>query len=358
MSSSIGILGVGTYLPPEVRTNDWWPEHVVQRWQERATRRMDRMRSDLANAPSEAARKTMQAIIDLAADPFGGTRERRIMPAGMTAAEMETNAAREAIARAGIAKEEIDLVLSYTMIPDYINVPTACVVHGNLELEERCTTMAVDAVCNSFLMQLTLAQGMIASGAARYALLTQSSAISRLPASGEPIDIAGGDAASAIVLGPVAEGRGILASSHHTDGKLWGALVCGVPDQGWYDGRCIAYSVDNAANANMIVRLAERASQVVGESLAKANLSKDEVAFYASHQALKWLRPLSQECAGLTNAKFVDHFEYTGTVSAVNLPLQLAVAEKEGLLHPGEVVACFQGGTGMTWSGMALRWGR
>lgn len=358
MSKSIGILGVSTYLPPEVRTNDWWPDHVVKKWQERAARRIERMRAELESAPSEAARKAMQAVIDSASDPFIGTRERRVMPDGMKATDMMTEAAREAIARSEVPKEEIDLVLSYAMIPDYINVPPACIVHGNLGLEERATTLAVDAVCNSFLMQLTLAQAMIASGAARYALLVQSSAITRLPPSEEPIDVAGGDAASAVVVGPVSDGRGILATSHHTDGKLWGALVCGVPGGHWYDGRCVTYSHDHAANANMILRLPERAGHVLGEAFAKAGVAKEDVSFYASHQPLKWFRPLSQECAGLSKAKFVDHFEYTGTVSAVNIPFQLAVGEKEGLLRPGDLVACFQGGTGMTWSAAALRWGK
>jgi 3-oxoacyl-[acyl-carrier-protein] synthase-3 len=357
MKQSIGILGVGTYLPPEVRRNDFWPDHLVARWRERALRRVDRMRADLANAPTEAARKTMEAIIEIAADPFGGARERRVMQEGMNATDMETRAAEQAIARSGVAKDQIDLVLSYTMIPDFINVPSACVVHKNLGLEERCTTLAVDAVCNSFLMQLTLAQGMIASGAARYALLTQSSALTHLPASGEVVDAAGGDGAAAVVVGPVSGGRGILSYSHHADGSLAGALVCGVPDGRWYDGRCVAYSADNRANANMIVRLAERAGQVVGESLEKAGIAREEVAFYASHQALHWLRRLGQECSGLTHARYVDHFEYTGTISAANLPFQLAVAEREGLLRPGDVVACYQGGTGMTWSGMAMRWG-
>ncbi|HVH42803.1 MAG TPA: hypothetical protein VM925_10690, partial [Labilithrix sp.] len=152
MSKSIGILGVGTYLPPEIRKNDWWPEHTTRKWQERAARAVERARADLDSAPTEGARKAAEAILALAKDPFQGSRERRVMAADMKASDMETLAAKEAIARSGIPQEEIDLVLSYTMIPDYINVPSACVVHGNLGLKERCTTMAVDAVCNSFLM--------------------------------------------------------------------------------------------------------------------------------------------------------------------------------------------------------------
>jgi 3-oxoacyl-[acyl-carrier-protein] synthase-3 len=354
----VGVLGVAAYLPPVVRTNDFWPSELSRKWQEKAARRLARTREQLAAETGTVARRTLEAIVALGDDPFMGSRERRTMPDGMKAWDMETIAAREAIARAGIDKGEIDLVLGYTMIPDFINVPSACVVHSNLGLSSRCTTLGVDAVCNSFMMQLWLARSMIASGQARYALVTQSSALaSRLPASGEPIDVSGGDGAAALVLGPVSEGRGILAASHHAEGSLWGALVCGAPGKHWTEDRCYAYPEDKTANHDMVSRITERASQVVAEALDDAGLRPADVDFYACHQPFSWLRPASQAGIGMTKARFVDHFHYTGTVSAVNLPLQMAVAEKEGLLGPGDVVACFQGGTGMTWSGMVLRWG-
>jgi 3-oxoacyl-[acyl-carrier-protein] synthase III len=356
--ASIGILGVSAYLPPTIRTNDWWPESTTNRWKERAARSVDRTRDELSSMPTEAAKKAADAIIGLTSDPFQGSRERRIMSEGMKASDMETIAAKEAIERSGIAKDQIDLVLSYTMTPDFINVPAACVIHGNLGLSERCMTLAVDAVCNSFLMQLTLAKAMIESGAARYALLTQAAGISRLPPSGEVLDAVCGDGASAVVVGPVSEGRGILSYSHRTDGTKWGALVCGVPGGHWADGKAIAYSEDPKANANMFVRIAQRAGQVVGEALTTAGVAPKDVAFFASHQGLKWLRSLAQDCCDLQHARFVDHFPYTGTLSAANLPFQLAMAERDRLIVPGDVVACFQGGTGMTWSGMAIRWGR
>ena len=327
-------------------------------WLERSRRRLEKTRAELAAETSDVARKTLETIIALGDDPFQGSVERRVMPDGMKAWDMETKAAEIAIARSGVPRNEIDLVLSYTMIPDFINVPSACVVHANLGLKDECTTMAVDAVCNSFMMQLTLAQAMIASGQARYALLTQSSALaSRLPPCGEPIDVSGGDGASAIVLGPVSEGRGILSYAHRTEGKLWGALVCGAPGKHWTEDRCFAYPEDKSANLDMVSRITARADQVVNDALAKAELGPKDVDFYACHQPFKWLRPASQAGIGMTNARHVDHFHYTGTISAVNLPFQLAVGERENLLRPGDVVACFQGGTGMTWSGMTLRWG-
>lgn len=357
MNKSIGILGVAAYLPPTIRSNTWWSDEVVRSWKDKAARRMDKLHEALVNENTPGARMTLDALSALANDPFQGARQRRVIADSATASDMETIAAREAIARSGVERSQIDLVLSHQICPDYINVPSAAVVHGNLGLSERCTTLGTDAACNSFTMQLTLAHGMISSGLARYALLTQSSTLTRFPDSGEMIDAWGGDGASAVVVGPVSEGRGVLSFSHHTNGKLWGALVCGVPGKRWQDERCVIYSIDRAANLDMVVRIADRAKQVVDESVSKAGVSKSDIQFFAGHQGFKWLLPVSQECAGLEHARTVEHFHYTGTVSSVNLPLQMAVAEKEGILKPGDLLTTFQGGTGMTWSSMTMRWG-
>ena len=358
MKQSIGVLGVGSYVPPEVRGNDWWPEHVVARWQEKAGRRLEKLRAEFAKDENPGAKLSLAAIEALKSDPFQGGRERRVMPPGMNASDMETMAAREAVERSGVDPNEIDAVLSYVICPDFINVPSACVVQANLGLKERTVAMNVDAVCNSFAMQMSMARGLIASGQARQVLITQASAMSRLPQSGELFDNWFGDAATALVLGPVSEGRGILSHSHHVDGKLHGAFVCGVPGKRWYDDMCVAYSEDHKAHLDMLVRITDRARQVVDEALADAGLDHRAVDFYACHQAFRWLREVTQEHTGLTGARFVDHFHWTGTVSAANLPLQLAIGEKEGLLKPGDVIATFQGGTGMTWSSMVMRWGK
>jgi 3-oxoacyl-[acyl-carrier-protein] synthase-3 len=359
ITKSVGVLGIGAYLPPGIRKNDYWPEGVSRDWHQRAAKKLVSTREHLQKDGSPIAHASLRAIANVGPDGFMGVNERRTMTDGMKAWDMETVAAREAIQRSGIDPGEIDLVLGYTMIPDYINVPSGAVVHGNLGLSEHCTTMNIDAVCNSFMMQLTIAQGMIQSGQARYALLTQSSGLAtKLPPSGEPVDVTGGDGAAALVLGPVSDDRGILSYSHHTDGKLWGALVCGAPGKHWTEDRCYAYSEDKAAGHDMVSNIVHRAHLVVNESLEKAKLTPDDVGFYACHQPFAWLRPASQDAIGLKNAKYIDHFHYAGSLSAANLPFQLAVGEREGLLRPGDIVTCFQGGTGITFSGMTLRWGR
>ena len=355
---NVGIHGIGVYLPETIRRNDWWPAAQIAKWRERAERRLDRIKQMYEHPPTEGARMALAELLRLGDDPFQGGRERRVIGEHQTAADMEAAAGAEALRRAGIDPKQIDLNLSFTLCPDYINVPTACIVHHRLGLPERCMTLAVDAVCNSFMMQLSMAQEMIRSGRARYALLTQSSAITRLAQSGEHYDTWFGDAATAVVLGPVADGKGILAYSHHTDGSLHKSMMCGVPGARWFnEGSAITYSEDPAANYNMVVQITDRAKQVVDEALAEAGLSPDRIDFFACHQAFLWLRQVAQRHLGLTNARWVDTFSWAGTVSGANLPLVMSLGEREGLLKPGDSVALFQGGTGMTWSGMILRWG-
>ncbi|HEY2746905.1 MAG TPA: 3-oxoacyl-[acyl-carrier-protein] synthase III C-terminal domain-containing protein [Polyangia bacterium] len=357
-TKNVGILSVGVYLPETRRRNDHWSPDVVARWRSKAAARLQRTQGEFAHLEDKGLRMALEALAALGDDPFQGLEERRVMSADMTAADMETMAARDAIARAGIDPQQIDLLLSYTMCPDYINVPTGCVVHANLGLREHCQTMAVDAVCNSFIMQLTLAQSMIQSGRARYALLTQSSAITRMPGSGEHYDTWWGDAGTAVIVGPVAENAGIVGVSHYTDGTLHKALVAGVPGKRWFDlGEVIAYSEDHRANFDMIAKIAERSKQVLDDCFAESKVTADKIDFYACHQAFLWLRDVTQRYVGMRNARWVDTFKWAGTVSAANLPLVLATGEREGVLKSGDLVALFQGGTGMTWSGMTLRWG-
>lgn len=358
MSKNIGIHGVGSFVPPEVRGNDWWPKDVVDRWQAKAGRRLEKLREEFARETSEGSRMSLAAIEALDTDPFQGGYQRRVMPEGMTAADMEIAAARDAVERSGIDPKEIGAVLSYVLCPDFINVPSGCAVAAKLGLPERTLSMNVDAVCNSFAMQLSMARGLVASGQAKYVLLTQASAMGRFPQSGELFDNWFGDAATAVVVGEVSEGRGILAQSHHVAGHLGGAFVIGVPGKRWYDDRCVSYSEDHKAHLDMLVRITDRAKQVVHEALADAGLRPEDVDFYACHQAFKWLREVTQKYTELSRAKAVDHFHWTGTVSASNLPLQLAIGEKEGLLKDGDVVSTFQGGTGMTWSSLVMRWGK
>lgn len=318
---------------------------------------MERVREAMADDRTEIGRATLAAMEGVLDDPFQGAIERRVMPDDMKASDMETAAAREVLDRVGISVQDIDAVLSHQICPDFINVPSAAVVHGNLGLRERAQAVMIDAACNSFANQLVVAQGLIASGRARYVLCTQSSSQSRLPATGEVIDTWVGDAASAVIIGPVREGRGLRSATFHTNGKLWGSLVCGVPGDRWQNGRCSIYSEDPKSNLEWVTRLPHLARVAVDEALIDARIKHDEVSFFASHQGFRWLHAVTLSAVGLAHSKSVEHFTMTAAISSVSLPLQFALGQKEGLLKPDDIVVTFQGGTGMTWSATVLKWG-
>ena len=361
MNDNVGIISVGVYLPDEVRTNDFWPAAIasswLQKWQEKLPA-MSGWYADDEEARSSGTAQVLQALMEIKNDPFQGSKERRVAPPDMPSSEMETRAARDAIARAGLTAADIDMLVAYSSVPDFLTTPNACAVHRALGLPERCFTFSLEAACNSFLTQLSLAEKMIRSGQARHALLVQSSNFTRLiPREYSPSPMFG-DGATAVLIGPVAAGAGILGQSHRTNGRLHDALATGVPGKRWYDeGRCVFYANNLDLAREQIVVVADHSRQVIHEALAAASLAPSDVDFYAPHQGTAWLRQVTQKFCGLERARYTDTFPFAASLSAANIPLVLATAQRENNLRSGDVVAMFGGGAGETWSSIVLRWG-
>jgi len=352
MDRRVGLLGVATYLPPETRYNDWWPAATVARW-------LDGRRA--APPPPEpttpAMARVLAAMAEQALDPFQGVVERRVMPADMTSTDMEVQAAERAIANAQIDRHEIDLLLTHTAVPEYLLSNAACVLHHRLGLAPACFAMQAEASGHSFMMQLAIAEVMIASGRARYALLVQSAASSRLLDRDEPQAPLFGDGAAAVVVGPVARG-GLLATVHRTDGTHPRALIASVRGGRWYDGGPIVlHRGDLLAARQVFLETADRAIDVVGAALREAGEVAGDVDFFAVHQGTPWLRQITQEVLGLTRARAVDTFAHTGYLFGASIPLVLETAQRQGLVAPDQLVVLHGGGVGATYGATVLRWG-
>ena len=269
---SVGILGLGTYLPPHVRTNDWWPAEVVAGWGERMAHRATRPDAGV-EALTPGQRATMAAMGAGASDPFRGARERRVMGDDMTAPGMEAIAARQALQRAKVLPSEIDVILTQTPVPEHLMVNGACVTHKLLELPRRCIALATDGACNGFALHASLAQALIASGQARHVLSVHSSAITRVHGPVEPHSAWWGDGAAAAVFGQVADGKGLRAAVHNSDGASCEALVLGVPGKRWYDdGAITTHSVDREHTRTMLMTLVDRAQTAIGDAIQLAGI--------------------------------------------------------------------------------------
>lgn len=354
---SAGIWSVGTYLPPIIRTNDHWGPDVLAAWARKKAPGHGAQREEPVD--TEGARRTMAEMETLKGDIFQGAVERRVIPDDMSAADMEQKAAEQAMARAGVSPGDIDFIMSVQFCPDDLQIIPAARLQHRLGLSPHTMSVTVDAVCNSFQSQLNLAAGLIATGQYRCGLLVQSSSATRLLETHDTFTPFFGDGATAVVVGEVQPGYGLLSSVHRSDGALADGMVTGVPGKHWHDeGKVRAYVRDGLQTRTVFLSLLDYAKEVVPAAVAQAGLGLEDVTFYASHQATSWLRRGSQAYIGLEHAKTVDTFPFTATLSAANLPMVMATALSEGLLEDGDVVAMFSGGTGISYSGSVLRWGR
>jgi 3-oxoacyl-[acyl-carrier-protein] synthase-3 len=347
MRLHVGILGLGVYLPADIRRNDWWPAETVARWM-----------SGRRPAGATPTSIVETAMAEQARDPFQGAVERRVMPAEMSSTDMEEHAARAAFADAGIDPQTIDLVLLHTLAPDWLATNTACVLHHRLGLRRDCFTLQIEAAQHSFPMQLSLANAMIASGQAKRALLVQSCPSSKLLDYSMPLSAAFGDGASAVIVGAVSEGRGMLGSSRFTDGTHPRMLIASVPGGRWYDdGRAMLHLADPIAAREILTSTVELASGAITAALADAGLAASDVTVSSIHQGQPWLQRLVCEAAGITHARSIDVHARTGHLFAALIPSNLHAAVDAKLLAADDVVVIAGGGNGMTYGASVLRWG-
>jgi len=354
----VGIHAVGLYMPETIRGNDWWPAAIVEKWRQDAWMRALSTRRAPPTGAGQGTLRTLAAMAEVEADPFLGGKERRIRPEGMPSSDMEIAAARDALARSGVRPADIGVLMVANSLPDYLAVPTAPRVHKELGLPPGCLSFAVDASSESFHKQLALAEALIRGGSVRFALLVQSCGSVHLTRQQDPHSAWFGDMATAQVAGPVQEGRGLLGQAHRTDGNYYDALVAGVPGAAWHTGPIHLYVAKPEVARGMLLNVVEMGKQTVDEALSRAGATPAQVDFYACHQATIWFRRVTQEHMELTHARSVDFYPWAASVGASNVPLALSLGERDGLLKPGDLVVTYAGGSGVTWSSVALRWGK
>jgi 3-oxoacyl-[acyl-carrier-protein] synthase-3 len=349
----IGILGLGMHLPPAARTNDWWPPEVVARW------RLGRGGEPPPGELSPSAQAIVGAMREQGTDPFQGSVIRYVLADTASLVELEALAARDAIARAGVSAHDIDLVLTCSTPTDYQLTNSACALHEALGLPRNAYALHVDGAQHAFLMQLSLARSMILAGEAHFALLVQSSAVSRLLEPTSPISPMFGDGATAVVVGPVAADKGILASTHRTDGRLPNTLIATVPGHHWYaDGRSVLHMADPVGMRDILLRTVEVSRESILAALAAAGHRPEDVDVFAMHQGMPWLRRLVQDHTDLGRARAVDTFAATAHLFGAFLPSTLVAARDQGILGDGDLVVLAGGGNGMSYGAAVVRWGR
>ncbi|MER5640763.1 beta-ketoacyl-ACP synthase III [Kitasatospora sp. NPDC002227] len=330
MTAAVGILATGSYLPADRVSNQVVAERagVTEEW---------------------ILRKT-------------GIRERRYAAESEATSDLAVEAARAALARAGIGPEQVSLIVVATSTPDQPQPATACLVQHRLGAVN-AAAFDLNAVCSGFVFALATAARLLpeADGTVRgHALVIGADTYSRIiDRADRRTAVLFGDGAGAVVLGPVRPGHGLLGTRLTSRGDRADLIRVEA------GGSRLPASEKTVAEGQHWFRMEGRAVRdfvaaelpgAVREILDRHGVSAGEVDHFVPHQANGVLLGEILPSLGLELAQIHLEVAEHGNTSAASIPLALDAAHRSGALRDRDLVLLAGFGGGMTLGTALLRW--
>lgn len=307
-----GIIGVGKYAPEKVLTN-----HDLEK---------------MMDTSDEWIRTRT------------GIEERRIAGDDIETSDMGYEAARKAMDNARIKPEEIDMILVATVTPDMSFPSVACMLQERLGCVN-AAAMDVSAACAGFMYGVATAKQFIESGSAGHILVVGVEKLSKITDwKDRNTAVLFGDGAGAVVMGPVSEGRGVLAFDLGADGT---------------GGKHLYQKEHIVMNGREVFKFAVRQ---MGESsvkvLEKAGLTKEDVDLLIPHQANIRIMEAARQRLELPEEKMSKMVHKYGNTSSASIPMVIADEMEAGKIKDDDIIVLVGFGGGLTWGAIALKWGR
>jgi 3-oxoacyl-[acyl-carrier-protein] synthase-3 len=284
-----------------------------------------------------------------------GIRQRHRARDDQPTSDLAVEAAKKALAAAGKTAADVDLIVVATTTPDMTFPATASIVQRKLGAPT-CIAFDVQAVCTGFVYAISVADGFVARGHAKCALVIGAEEMSRLMDwTDRSTCVLFGDGAGAVVLEPV-EGqgtpadRGILGFSLRSDGTKTDLLyVDGGPSTTGTVGHL--RMAGNQVFRHAVVNIAE----AVTSAAAAAGIEVSDVDWFVPHQANQRIIKGVGDRLGLDEAKVVSTVAQHANTSAASIPLALDAAIQDGRIKRGDLVLLEAMGGGLTWGACAFR---
>ena len=290
-----------------------------------------------------------------------GIRERHIVEPGVATSDLAAEAARQAIARAGLKPSDIDFIVVGTTTPDMLFPSTACLVQHKIGAT-RAWGYDLFAACSGFTYALTTAAQMVSNGGSRHALVIGADVMSSI------IDytdrttcvIFGDGAGAAVVEASGDPDIGIIDFENYVDGN-GGPALC-MPA-----GGSLHPASDETVKKRMhfvkqdgqtVFRFAVRNTEEVCRRILDRNqVAAADLDLLVSHQANRRIIESAAEKLGLPLDKVIINIEHYGNTTAATIPLALDDAVRNCRLKRGDLVLLVSVGAGFTVGSILLRWG-
>jgi 3-oxoacyl-[acyl-carrier-protein] synthase-3 len=290
-----------------------------------------------------------------------GIRERRIARADEAASDLALRASERALAEAGVAPGEVELIIMATVTPD-----TQCPAGANwLEAKlgaVNAVSFDVTAACTGFLFALSIAEQYIKNGVYRNALVVASEIMSRtLDWTDRETCILWGDGAGAAMIREVEDGHQILSTHIHTDGAGGEGLL--LPGGGSKTTPISHESVEKKLHnldmiaANQSVKVAvKRFAEGCEEALRHNAFTLDDIKVIIPHQAnIRILQGMAKRLDCSMDKIYLTIEKY-GNISSATVPIALDEAVHDGTVQPGDLILLTAFGGGLTWGSCLIRW--
>lgn len=324
---SVGIVGVGSYVPENVLTN-----------------------ADLENIV-ETNNEWIVART--------GIKERRQAGEGVPVSELCLVAAKRALEDARVKAGDLDLIIVATVTPDFIFPATACLIQAGLGAN-KAGAFDLEAGCTGFMYALSVGSQFIATGMYSNVLVIGADTLSKLVDwTDRGTCILFGDGAGAVVLRPVEDGKGILSTVLGSQGD--GGDLLKLPG----GGSAFPTSEQTVRDRMHYIKMAGNdvfkfAVRTMGEtavqSLEQAGLTTADIDVLVPHQANIRIIDASVKRLGIDPSKVIINLERYGNMSSASIPVALDEATKDGRIKNGDTVVMVGFGAGLTYSACTMKW--
>jgi 3-oxoacyl-[acyl-carrier-protein] synthase-3 len=303
-----------------------------------------------------------------------GIEERHFSEPGVATSDLAVPAAKQAIERAGITPNDLDMIVLATLSPDHAFPGTGVYLQQKLGVCDGPNAKFVPALdvrnqCSGFVYSLSVAASMVQSGGAKHVLVvgaeTHSAALD-LTTRGRTVCSLFGDGAGAVVVSATDEDRGIRGWYLGADGRYADVLAQKIWDirqrpflpqdaEGW--GRVSPQHMWAQMDGKQVFRNAvERMIGVLMQACMAQGLSRDDIDLFVFHQANMRINQYIAKEIGIPDDKIVHNIQRYGNTTAATIPILLAEAEQSGKLKRGMKVAMVAFGSGFTWGAVIADW--
>ncbi len=288
-----------------------------------------------------------------------GISERRIIDNNMPLHQLGIEASRIALKDAGIKPEDLDLIIVTTETPDYMTTSMSCLIQKGISAAN-AAAFDLNAACTGFVYALTVANQFIQTGYYKYILIVCCEALSRVVDwQDRSTCVLFGDAAGAVVVGPVDRGSGIIATHIGADGNLGHNITipCCYINQDDINKRPGENKRTIRMDGSEVFRFAVRVMvQATEKVLEEAGLSMDDIKLVIPHQAnIRIIDGASKRLEIDSNKVYANVHKY-GNTSSASIPIALDEAAREGLLSKGDNIILVGFGGGLTWASALINW--